>query len=263
MKTTLSFEVHRAADETNALIDETNGANAGTIPDPGDTIADVGETPAPEIDDADALADIRLPEPPRLTLRDIATESLIIDALLEQAQGELTPELEARMDRLSEVIMRKGDGVAAYIEGLEADAKVLKAEEDRLAVRRKALNNRAARFELFVKNQMIRMNRLSIEGDFKSLDVVNNPPKLELIDKTQLPPQFVRKEEIPATTVTVVLEDEIKAALMAREKALAAREKVIKAAEKKKLPTPTFNDDELPPDVPGAQLTRGTRLRIS
>ena len=217
--------------------------------------------------DSDAVAaasidDLDLPEPPRLTLRDIATESLMIDALLVRAEGELTPELETRLNQLAELLTRKTDGVVAYIEGLCADADVIVTEEKRLAVRRKALNSRAERFERFVKDQMIRMDRRSLAGEYSKLDVVFNPPKLTIYDEKLIPDRFIRRELVPETTVVTILDDAIKAALMAREKALAARAKVMANTIKKQQPAPLFSDTDLPDDVPGAALERGTRLRI-
>lgn len=230
-------------------------------------------TPAPEAPGAaaaplspeqlEAIENPVLPEPPRLSLRDIATESLTIDALLAQADGELTPELEARLNDLGDLLARKSDGVVAYIEGLEADAEVLSVEEKRLAARRKSLDNRVKRFKRFVHDQMVRMKRLTIAGDFNKLDIVNNPPKLKIVDEKKIPEEFVHTEIIPAQTVRTILDETIKARLMDREKALAARDKIIAKAIAKKLPMPTFDDAELPQDVPGAVLERETRLRIS
>lgn len=226
-------------------------------------IADAPEAPAPDPAVLEAIENPELPEPPRLSLRDIATESLTIDALLAQAEGELTPALEARLNELGELLARKTDGVVAYLEGLSADADVLSAEEKRLAARRKTLENRVKRFERFVHDQMVRMKRLSIAGDFSKLDIVNNPVKLKIVDEKQIPETFIHTEIIPAQTVRTILDETIKAQLVAREKALAARDKIIAKAIAKQLPVPTFNDAELPQDVPGATLERATRLRIS
>jgi hypothetical protein len=204
---------------------------------------------------------VELPPPPRLTIREIADESLLIDALLEQAAGELTPELEQRLDQLGEAILNNTDGINAYLDGLEADAAVQREEEKRLAEKRRKLQARADRFDRFVHDQMVRMNRRSLPGRFSALDIVNNPPKLVITDRALLPAHYITTEHVPATVVETVHEDTIKADLMAREKAIAAQHKVIAQAEKKGLPAPTFDPASLPPDVPGAMLVRATRLR--
>jgi hypothetical protein len=140
---------------------------------------------------------------------------------------------------------------------------VLKAEEQRIAARLKTLEHRSERFERFVHDQMVRMNRLSITGEFRNLDVVKNPAKLRITDRTLIPGKFVHIELVPATTVETVLEDEIKATLLGREKALAARDKVIASATKKGVPVPSFEDADLPADIPGAVIEWATRLRIA
>lgn len=210
------------------------------------------------------LAELELPEAPRLTLRDIANESLLIDALINQADGELTPELEQRLNTLlNESILHKTDGTVAYLNGMLAEAKHIRAEEVRLAAKRHNFEKRFDRYVSYIKTQMERMERLVIDGEFNQLAVVNNPAKLEVFDEALVPDEYKSTETIPEQKVTTVRTDEIKRALQNREKALADRDKLVVRAEKKGLPVPQFNEDELPPDVPGAKLVRSTRLRIS
>lgn len=210
------------------------------------------------------LAELELPEAPRLTLRDIANESLLIDALINQADGELTPELEQRLEALvNDSLLRKTDGTVAYLNGMLAEAKHIRAEEVRLAARRHGFEKRFERYVSYIKTQMERMDRLVIDGEFNQLAVVNNPAKLEVFDEALVPKEYKTTETIPEKIVTTVREDDVKRALQNREKALAERDKLIARAEKKGLPVPQFNEADLPQDVPGAKLVRGTRLRIS
>lgn len=263
---TLSVELTDANDEPTAITEVatdpvTDAAVDATADDKN--AAEMAALASEAAIDA-KLAELELPEAPRLTLRDIANESLLIDALINQADGELTPELEQRLNTLlDDSILHKTDGTVAYLNGMLAEGKHIRAEEVRLASRRHNFEKRFDRYVLYIKTQMERMGRLVIDGEFNQLAVVNNPAKLEVFDESLVPEAYKTTETIPEQKVTTVREDDIKRALQNREKALAERDKLILRAEKKGLPVPQFNEADLPQDVPGAKLVRGTRLRIS
>ena len=131
-----------------------------------------------------------LPPKPRNTLRELVQEVLIIDAVLAATGGELTPELEAKLDAVNAALAKKADGVRDYLAALEADAQVLKSEEQRLAARRKALEARTARFERYVLTLMQRMDTKELAGQFGSIKRKLNPPAVEVVNAALLPSQY-------------------------------------------------------------------------
>lgn len=153
-----------------------------------------------------------LPPRPRNTLRELAYEATIIDAVLEARGGELTPELEARLDAVNAALLRKTDGVRDYLYALDADVSVLKAEEKRLADRRRSLEGRLARFERHVLSVMQRANMTDLAGQFGVVKRKLNPPSVEIVDAALVPSQY-RTE----TTVVTIDKNAIKSALKAKK----------------------------------------------
>jgi len=74
-----------------------------------------------------------------MSLIDIGTEALTLEALLYEAQGEITPEQEAQMDSLLARGADALDGAAWVLRKLENDESYLKAEALRYSNRAKSL----------------------------------------------------------------------------------------------------------------------------
>jgi hypothetical protein len=79
----------------------------------------------------------------RLSLYDIALEGKLIEDILIEGDGELTPETEARMDALLVSGKPKIEGACLIIKELEASEENAKKEADRLTARRKSFERNA------------------------------------------------------------------------------------------------------------------------
>lgn len=83
----------------------------------------------------------------KLTLYDISLEGLQIQDILEANEGELTPELEQRLDELMQAGPERVEAAAMVVRGLEASAIACEAEVGRLASRAKAFEANAQRLK--------------------------------------------------------------------------------------------------------------------
>jgi hypothetical protein len=77
------------------------------------------------------------------TLYEVGLEGATIEALLIEADGELTPELEARLDAFLASGKDKLTGAAMVVRGLEASAANCEAEAKRLKERAASFENNA------------------------------------------------------------------------------------------------------------------------
>ncbi len=152
-------------------------------------------------------------EKPRNTLRDIAFEAQLIDAILTETGGELSPEMELRLDDVNNRLMTKADGVRDYLSALDADAKFIKEEETRLADVRKRIENRAANFKQYVLTLMQRMNRPKLQGQYGTKLAVtkNSSSALEIIDASLIDDKFKKREWVESID-NKALKDECKTA---------------------------------------------------
>ena len=121
----------------------------------------------------------------------------------------------------------KAIAVAQFLKNLEATAVAIKEAEQRMAARRKAIENRVASMKDYIKLNMESCGITKIESPWFALSIAKNPAAVDVLDETAIPAEF--KEEI----VTV---------------------KIDKTAIKQAI--------EAGVEVPGAYLTQGTRLAI-
>jgi hypothetical protein len=151
--------------------------------------------------DADKLADLDLDEQ---TLADT----------LEGMAGEL----EA-----------KATNTAFVIRNLEASAAAIKEAEVKMAERRKALENRAARVKDWLHAALLVAGVHKIECPYFKLAVRENPPAVEIYEPGTIPPEFMTQPVAPPPSPNkTAIAGALKAGI----------------------------------EVPGAKLTRGTRLEI-
>jgi hypothetical protein len=121
----------------------------------------------------------------------------------------------------------KAVNVAKFFKNLEATADSIKQAEVRMSARRKAIENRVASLKTYLKESMEACGITKIESPWFALSIAKNPAAVDITDEDSLPDDFV---EIVTTR------------------------KIDKTAIKKAI--------ESGAEVPGALLTRGTRLAI-
>jgi len=123
----------------------------------------------------------------------------------------------------------KAQNVVMFTRNLEATAAAIKDAEAQMAARRKALENRAAGLRRYVLENMQFAGIQKIECPYFKLSVRDNPASVEIYEPGLIPAQYMRQPEPPPPAPD-------KAAIKA---AIAAGT-----------------------EVPGAKLTKGTRLEI-
>ena len=95
-------------------------------------------------------------------------------------QVELEPEmqeaLEDALNNLGEDIEIKLENYAKIIKNFESDIAGLKAEEERLAKKRKAMENSIKNMKQRITEAMIRTGKVDIKGELFKFKVQANPP---------------------------------------------------------------------------------------
>lgn len=122
----------------------------------------------------------------------------------------------------------KAVNIANLVKSIEAEAEIIKAEEKRLAQRRKARENAVVSIKQYLKLAMEQIGMDKIKTPTRTISIQNNPPSLNITDPDLIPGRYL-------TLVPEHYEprnDDIKEALKAGE------------------------------EVPGAELIRGRSLRI-
>jgi Siphovirus Gp157 len=122
---------------------------------------------------------------------------------------------------------QKAVNVAAFLRQMEAEAEAIKQAEEKMARRRKALENRAHWLRDYLKIGMEVVGMKKIPSPWFVLSIQKNPPAVDVFDPAAIPAEFQE-------AVT-----EIKINRTAIKEAIGAGR-----------------------EVPGARITNGTRLSI-
>ena len=97
-------------------------------------------------------------------------------------QGDLDDDMQAMLDgalaNLADDIEVKLENYAKVIKNFESDIEGLKKEEDRLAGKRKILENRVKSMKTAMRDAMIATGKLKVKGDLFSFTVRNNAPSV-------------------------------------------------------------------------------------
>lgn len=126
-------------------------------------------------------------------------------------------------------IEEKSVNVAMFIRNLESSAEQMKAAENEMAKRRKAVENRAASVCRYLFDNMIRCGITKIDSPYFNLAIRDNPESVVIDNADELPKEYLTQPAPPAPAPDKkAIKDAIKAGVV----------------------------------VPGAHIERGQRLEI-
>lgn len=121
-----------------------------------------------------------------MTLYELTSEYLDLLAMLEDPEADeqiINDTLEAIGGELED----KADGYARVMRQMDADAKAIKAEEDRLAMRRKSLENRSAWLKDRLQSVMEVTGKTKFKTQFFTFGIQKNPASVVIDDESKIP----------------------------------------------------------------------------
>ena len=111
--------------------------------------------------------------------------------LLEMAD-DLEPEvLKDTLESIKESTEDKVENTAKVIRSWEAEIKVIKDEEKRMAERRKSLEKRVDNTKAYLFEQMELAGMDKVKRPTLTVSIAKNPPSLEVIDPEKIPSLFM------------------------------------------------------------------------
>ena len=112
-----------------------------------------------------------------MTLYERTAALAALDAMIADADGEITPEQEAQLAELTGSIAEKAEAVAAKRAELLATADACEDECARLSKRAKALYGRAQWLERYLLTELAKANIPKVTGQRFTITRTLNPPK--------------------------------------------------------------------------------------
>lgn len=134
-----------------------------------------------------------------MKLYELAQNYMNLQELLENP--EIPEEIVTQaLNNVGEELEDKAENIAKLIKTLEVDVKGFKEEEQRLADRRKSLENRVKGLKGYLEGAMILANKEKFKGKLFSFNIQNNPPSVEIINQNELPKEYWKIVEIEDKT---------------------------------------------------------------
>lgn len=98
--------------------------------------------------------------------------------------------LEDTLESIEGALADKLESYAMVIRNVESDVEGLKAEEKRLAERRKTMENGIKRMKLSMHDAMSSTGEKKIKGEKFTFTIQKNPPSLKVVDESLIPEIF-------------------------------------------------------------------------
>lgn len=139
------------------------------------------------------------------TLNSLAGQMGMIMTILTESGGELTTELEAIFDTVSQQLTEKADSYAYVLDKLEHEAAFYKAKADQFAKVSKGLLNVQDRMKQAIKVAMAQMGTDEVKGSDFRFKLSNSQPKL-VIDELTLPVEYTITKAITEPNKPIIRE---------------------------------------------------------
>ena len=94
------------------------------------------------------------------------------------------------LDEVGEQLEEKSENIAKLIKTLEVEVTGFKAEEKRLADRRKTLENRITGLKSYIDAAMKATGKKKFKGQLFSFNIQKNPPSVNITDSTLIPKEY-------------------------------------------------------------------------
>jgi hypothetical protein len=128
---------------------------------------------------------------PLYAIADRYREIIGIEADSDEAKGALRNAL----DEVQEQFDLKAESIIRFIRNLEAQADAVKSEEERLAARRKAVENKAAWLKDYIADTMRSMNLREVKAGIFEAKFRKNPASPNITNKALIPAQYFTPQE--------------------------------------------------------------------
>ncbi len=111
--------------------------------------------------------------------------------LLEMAEEMESDALVDTLSALQDAIEDKAENIAKLVKNLEADAKIIKEEEQRLTERRRAIEAKIERLKTYLQEQLETAGIEKVKRPTITVAIQANPPSVDVIDETAIPSDFL------------------------------------------------------------------------
>lgn len=121
----------------------------------------------------------------------------------EGTTADRADEILGLLDDAKSTLAQKVDNTARVLGTIEASIDTFKAEERRLAARRKTLENSRERLRDWVRSTMLAHSVDKLATDIHSVSVAEGKEKVVVVDQTKVPDEYVVTERKVSKTLVM------------------------------------------------------------
>lgn len=103
-------------------------------------------------------------------------------------------DLNSALENIDDEIETKADNIAKVLRDFDGDIEALKSEEERLAKKRKAIENRQKQLKEYLQNAMLVLDKRKFKTDLFSFNIQKNAPSLRILDESKIPEDYYKIE---------------------------------------------------------------------
>lgn len=104
-------------------------------------------------------------------------------------------DLNAALENIDDEIETKAENIAKVLRDFDGDIEALKSEEERLAKKRKAIENRKKQLKEYLQNAMLVLDKRKFKTDLFSFNIQKNAPSLKILDESKIPEDYYKIEK--------------------------------------------------------------------
>lgn len=104
-------------------------------------------------------------------------------------------DLNTALENIDDEIETKADNIAKVLRDFDGDIEALKSEEERLAKKRKAIENRQKQLKEYLQNAMLVLDKRKFKTDLFSFNIQKNAPSLKILDESKIPEDYYKIEK--------------------------------------------------------------------
>jgi t-SNARE complex subunit (syntaxin) len=129
--------------------------------------------------------------------------------LLDMADSLDAEVFQDTLSAIEEALEDKVENVAKLVRCLEADIKAIKEEEQRLADRRKAVENKISGIKEYLQSQMEVAGLEKVKRPTITVSIQANPPSVEVTDESLIPSDYMvpQPSKIDKKAIMTALKD--------------------------------------------------------
>ncbi len=111
-----------------------------------------------------------------------------VSSLIEM--GLPDEEISQVLDTIEGAIEEKAGNIVMMMQNFDGDIVAIKAEEERLYARRKALENKKTAMKMYLEENFKRIGLDKVKTATHTISIQNNPPSVNILDVNLLPKNY-------------------------------------------------------------------------